>query len=151
MQQRDLARRVGVDSTVLGRIESGTRPCRATEAHDIAIALGVDPGVLLGESKAPSPTERLEAAEFHHLRAFSALRRYAGAVADTARALAESGEPATPSGGEPVTDTGELVEYLRRLDADRRPRPIRVPADAVDTVKQALTDMAAAVEVIPDG
>jgi transcriptional regulator with XRE-family HTH domain len=52
MGQQDLARAVGLDPTVLSKIEAGKRPLRIGELVTIARELGVDAAVLLNEERA---------------------------------------------------------------------------------------------------
>ena len=52
MSQQDLAQAVGIDPTVLSKIEAGKRPLRINELVAMARELGVDPAVLLDEERA---------------------------------------------------------------------------------------------------
>lgn len=52
MSQQDLAQAVGLDPTVLSKIEAGRRPLRIGELIAIARELGVDPALLLDEQQA---------------------------------------------------------------------------------------------------
>lgn len=49
MSQQDLARAVGLDPTVLSKIEAGKRPLRIGELVAIARELGIDPTAILDE------------------------------------------------------------------------------------------------------
>ena len=51
MSQQDLAHAVGLDPTVLSKIEAGKRPLRIGELIAIARELGVDPASVLEEEK----------------------------------------------------------------------------------------------------
>lgn len=51
MTQQDLAQAVGLDPTVLSKIEAGRRPLRIAELIAIARELGVDPAAVLEEEK----------------------------------------------------------------------------------------------------
>jgi transcriptional regulator with XRE-family HTH domain len=60
LSQRELARRVGLNPSVMNRIETGDRPLRADELKKISEVLGVNSDLILGNSANLKLTEKDE-------------------------------------------------------------------------------------------
>ncbi len=80
IHQQDVAKQVGLAPVVYGRIELGTRPCRAMELWRISRILGTTVDDLLESVRPVTVEELIERAETARVTAAKAVDNYVLAV-----------------------------------------------------------------------
>ena len=115
MQQQVLAAAVGLAPGVMGRVELGTRACRASELRIIAKELGTTTDELLRDVTPLSTAELVERAETRRDIAYKGLREYAEAVADAMRAVADE---SVQLGDDELSSPADVREHLSRTQPD---------------------------------
>lgn len=93
LMQQHVAAEIGMAPTVLGRIESGSRPCRAVELRALAAVLGTDPTTLLTEAVPLTVDQLIDGARTRFRRAVDALAGTAEAAQRAVTEGASSGYP----------------------------------------------------------
>ena len=148
MSQKDVADRLGVAGVVLGRVELGTRPCRATELRDIARILGTTADDLLRGSTPVSPEEVVERAAVQRDAAANALSEYGSAVLDAIAAV-DDAEYGAQIDGHDMDGAAGVADYLRRSAPSYT--GLTVPADLVPVMRGVIDALAAALPVYGRG
>lgn len=138
ISQQELARRIGMAPVVLGRVELGTRPARATELHAIASALGVSAADLLRVLTPVDPSWVVGRADSLRDMCQSHLHQYIQAFVDSVAAVRKS-ELGVPMDGDVFLDDADDVrDYLMR---EPRGRGEKLDEDLVPLVRELLLDL----------
>ncbi|GIZ97498.1 hypothetical protein TTY48_21100 [Tsukamurella sp. TY48] len=146
MSQERLAQVVGLNQSIVGRIEAGTRPCRATELVALAEALGVSAERLLADSAVPGFANADHQARAATSSAAAELASLAVAITSLDLALQSDPVGATERG------IGSLNEAIDALPVE--PFSVGMTADAANTLPalfQRLFDSVQVAAIIPDG
>lgn len=137
VQQQTLAAAVGLAPGVMGRVELGTRACRASELRIIAKELGISTDELLRDVTPVSAAELVERAAFRRDVAYKSLNEYAEALAVAMREV--SADEVTLDNGDTLTSPADVREHL----AASQP-----PFDGVTVEKELVTDIRAALDAL---
>lgn len=135
IHQQTLAAAVGLAPGVMGRVELGTRACRATELRVIAKELGISTDELLRDVTPVSTAELVERAAFRRDVAYRGLREYAESLATAMREV--SGDEVILDDGDTLSTPADVREYLARTQP---------PFGGVTVEKSLASDIAAALD-----
>lgn len=146
LNSKDVAERVGMNAAVYGRIELGTRPCRAHELGEIAKVLGVTADDLLRGMNPVTAEELVERASAQRDITYAALHDYANTVLEAAQAVTDTGACVDN------TDMHTVADLARWL-SDSSPSyiPLRVPDGLSDPIRGVLVSLAESVALREEG